>query len=462
VGQEYPQQGLSFDWTVLVAGFAVLFVCFTALTVVLAYYGAPHRVARRAERSPERSSGAARQAGALGLPLSAVTGIRFALEPGSGRNSVPVRSVILGAALAVVVMTTTVIFGASLNSLVQTPSLYGWNWTYMLSAGGGGGDIPARPAAQLLGRDHSVAAWSGAYFVTTKIDGLAVPSLGEVQGASVQPPLLSGHALTAKNQVVLGALTLGQLHKRLGDTVRVSRSTGTPVTLRIVGTATMPTIGESGEAHLEMGTGALFSSDLIPPVDRNPFNDPLTGPEDIFVTIRSGVDPSVALHSLQQMTGRLSNPANFGVAVLSVQRPAEIVNYRALGTTPAILAAALGTGVVAGLTLTLFASVRRRRHDLALLKTLGFSRTQLAATVRWQSIIAVTIGTAIGIPLGIVAGRTLWTFFAGDINAVPAPVVPAFTVILIAVGALLLATLVALLPGRMAARTPTALLLQTE
>jgi ABC-type antimicrobial peptide transport system permease subunit len=234
------------------------------------------------------------------------------------------------------------------------------------------------------------------------------------------------------------------------------------VTLRIVGTATMPTIGESGETHLEMGTGALFSSRLIPPIYRNPFNDPLTGPEDIFVTTRNGVDPSVALHSLEQMTGPLSNPSNFGVAVLAVQRPAEIVNYRALGTTPAILAAALGAGVVAGLTLTLFASVRRRRRDLALLKTLGFSHTQLASTVRWQSIVAVAIGTVVGVPLGIVAGRTLWNVFAGDINAVPAPAVPALTIIVIAVGALLLATLVALLPGRMAARTPTALLLQSE
>ena len=50
---------------------------------------------------------------------------------------------------------------------------------------------------------------------------------------------------------------------------------------------------------------------------------------------------------------------------------------------------------------TLTASVRRRRRDLALLKTLGFTRRQLAAAVSWQSTVPVAIGTALGVPLGI-------------------------------------------------------------
>jgi ABC-type lipoprotein release transport system permease subunit len=45
---------------------------------------------------------------------------------------------------------------------------------------------------------------------------------------------------------------------------------------------------------------------------------------------------------------------------------------------------------------------------------------------------------------------------------IPTPTVPALTVVLIAVGALVLANLVAALPGRIAARTPTALLLRSE
>ena len=143
-------------------------------------------------------------------------------------------------------------------------------------------------------------------------------------------------------------------------------------------------------------------------------------------------------------------------------RPAEIVNYRSMGTTPAILGVGLAVGAVVALGLTLVASVRRRRRDLALLKTLGFTQRQLAAAISWQSSISVVIGAVIGVPLGIVIGRVLWNLFAHEINAVPAPSVPVLTIVLIAVGAVLLANVVAAIPGRMAARTPTALVLRAE
>jgi ABC-type lipoprotein release transport system permease subunit len=162
------------------------------------------------------------------------------------------------------------------------------------------------------------------------------------------------------------------------------------------------------------------------------------------------------------MTGPLSNSYNFGVVVQSVLHPAEIVDYRSMGTTPAILGAALGAGALVALGLTLLASVRRRRRDLAVLKTLGFTRSQLAAVVAWQSNLAVVIGTLVGIPVGIAIGRVLWDLFAHEINAVPSPVIPAVPVTLVGLGALVLANVVAAVPGRIAARTPPALLLRTE
>jgi ABC-type lipoprotein release transport system permease subunit len=148
--------------------------------------------------------------------------------------------------------------------------------------------------------------------------------------------------------------------------------------------------------------------------------------------------------------------------VLPVQRPAEIVNYRSMGTMPAILAGGVAAGAVAALGLALVASVRRRRRDLALLKTLGFTRRQLAATLAWQSTVVAVMGLVVGIPLGIAVGRWLWIAFASELSAVPYPVVPAGEVALAAVAALALANLVAALPGRSAARTPAALLLRAE
>ena len=96
------------------------------------------------------------------------------------------------------------------------------------------------------------------------------------------------------------------------------------------------------------------------------------------------------------------------------------------------------------------------------MKALGFTQRQLAATVAWQSSVAVAIGIAVGVPLGIVLGRTLRDLFAHNIDVVPAPSVPGLSIFLISIGAIVLANLVAAAPGRIAARTPTAVLLRAE
>jgi ABC-type lipoprotein release transport system permease subunit len=149
-------------------------------------------------------------------------------------------------------------------------------------------------------------------------------------------------------------------------------------------------------------------------------------------------------------------------ALLSVQRPAEIVNYQSTGSTPTLLASGLAVGAVVALGLTLAASVRRRRRELALLKTLGFTQRQLAAAVAWQASVAALFGIVVGVPVGIAVGRWLWILFAHAIYAVPSPSVPVVHVALVVLGTLILANLSAVIPGRMAARTPTALVLRAE
>ena len=150
------------------------------------------------------------------------------------------------------------------------------------------------------------------------------------------------------------------------------------------------------------------------------------------------------------------------VDLLAAQRPAETANYRSMGAMPTVLAGGLAAGAVAALGLTLVASVRRRRRDFALLKTLGFTRRQIAAAVAWQSTVIVTAGLVIGVPLGIAGGRWLWLLFARQLSAVPDPVIPAVSITLAAAAALILANLVAAVPGQRAARTPTATVLRAE
>ena len=248
------------------------------------------------------------------------------------------------------------------------------------------------------------------------------------------------------------------------------------VVLRIVGTAALPTIGDNLGIHTSMSTGAYFSTAVVPAAVLNNYG-PISGPNALFVRMRPGVSAQAGLRSLQEVTYRLNADARSPqaeaaigdiakyfdpVTLLPVQRPAEIVNYKSMGAMPAVLAGGLAAGAVAGLGLALVATVRRRRRDFALLKTLGFTRRQLAGAVSWQSSVIAAVGLVIGVPLGVATGRWLWLLFARELSAVPDPTIPAGSIALAAVAALVLANLVAAVPGRQAARTPAALMLRAE
>jgi hypothetical protein len=483
VAPVYPDRGLSWDWTVLGFGVLVLTTILGGIAALLAYATAPHRVAFRPRLRPTSGARVVASAARVGLSAPGVVGVRMALEPGEGRAAVPVRSALLGSVLAVALVITTLTFGSSLHTLVSNPPLYGWNWTYILNpVGSGGGEVP-QVALTMLKHDKDVAAYSGASFNDLQVDGQEIPFLLENEGATVTPPILTGHGFQGGNEVVLGAATMAQLHKRLGENVTISYGTAAdapvyipPTRLRIVGTATFPAIGFASTVsdHTSMGTGVLIPFQVLPKtfvaaIDSGP--DPaLVGPNLVLVRIRTGAPPAAALASLDRIVAAADRAfaaapggaAGNAIVVQGVQRPAEIANYRTIGLTPTLLVTGLVLGAIAALTLTLVASVRQRRRDLALLKTIGFVRRQLAAAVAWQATTAAVVGIVIGIPLGIVVGRWLWDLFAEQINAVPYPTVSVPSVVLVALGTVLLANLVAALPARSAARTSTAVMLRAE
>jgi hypothetical protein len=471
----YHPAGIAFDWTVLGLGLLVLIGGLGATALALAYRGAPHRLASKTSIERPTGFGLLQKATSSGLSAPGAVGLRFALQPGRGRTSVPARSVLVGATLAVALVTTTLTFSSGLHTLVSRPALYGWNWNYALTSE----NVVPPQALAVLSRDHDVAAWSGYHNLSVQIDGQTVPALLGNNHATVAPPILSGHGIDGNDQIVLGPSTLALLHKRVGDTV--IGSFGTPNTaplyippfkLVIAGTATLPAIGGASDFadHPSMGTGAILS-DHVSPAFLNAAQEPdptLDGPGLVFVRLHDTVSSAAGLADMNRISGFSDkvfaadpNATGDSVEVLGVQHPAEIVNYQSTGATPVILAAGLGVGAVVALALTLMASVRRRRRDLALLKTLGFTSRQLSATIAWQASVIALIAAIIGVPVGIAAGRQLWTLFARSINAVPQPTVPA-SVILVAVGTLILINLVAAIPARIAARTPAALVLRSE
>ena len=105
---------------------------------------------------------------------------------------------------------------------------------------------------------------------------------------------------------------------------------------------------------------------------------------------------------------------------------------------------------------------RRHRRDLAVLKTLGFVRRQIALTVTWQASALVLVALLVGLPLGVAAGRWLWTRVADGLGVVAVPVVPLAAIALVVPAAFALSTLIAAIPAAMAARTRPAIALRAE
>lgn len=479
VRQVDPSPGVDFDWTVVAGGFATAVVALSAFAIIYAFISMRREATRAMAGTAEVSSRVVDRAARTGLPPAAVAGIRFAVVRSPGRDAVPIGSAFIGAVLAVVVLVTTVTFASDLSTLVSHPALYGWNWNYAIEEAGSGGKVPQNLSDRLLSHDKYVASWQGFGFANFQLDGVTVPGMLTTTHAAISPPIVSGHAIDGVDQVVLGGATLAELHKRLGDWVVATYGDRNdapdyvpPTRLRIVGIATFPAIGNSGTLHPSMGAGALVSNAIAPPAlnRANQSPDPLQdGKPIVVIRLRSRVRRTDAVASLVRITNTITraiqaDPQSGGGAfvLLSVQQPAEIINYKTMGATPAVLAIGLAVAASLALGLTLAASVRRRRKDLALLRSLGFVRRQLLAVVLWQASIAAVVGVLIGVPLGILSGRSLWNLFAREIYAVPHSTIPTVQIVYVIVGAIILANVVAALPGRIAAQTRIAPLLRAE
>lgn len=471
----YPDRGFDADWTVLALGSLALVALLLVAAGVGAALAAPHR--HPAQRARVGRPGLADAVFRWGLPPSTAVGARFALDAGRGRDGGSTRWVLVGAVTALLVVSATLTFGHSLQNLVAQPSLYGWNWDYAVQSSDGYGPVPQPTVHAVLHRTRGVTE-SGVWFSTLQLDGVEVPTLLASRNASVAPPIVTGHGVEGRNQLVLGASTLAQLHKHLGDTVAMRYVPGFPpkaIQLTIVGVATMPAIGIAEGLHSSMGVGAIV------PADNGRLTEMLgpqayagcNGPNMVLLSSNGSTSSAAVYRAAQDLATTASQvlakePTNsqncdgYQATVLAVQRPAQIVNYRSMGLTPFFLAIALAVGATIALGLTLVASVRRRRHELAILKAIGFRPAQLQWSVVWQAGIVAVVGIVIGVPLGLALGRWLWTLFAEEIGAVPAPVVPTLSVAAAGLIALLLAICLSAVPGRIAARTPAAAALNPE
>jgi hypothetical protein len=483
VRQLDPVRGVQFDAAVLLGGALVLGVLLIGLLAKMSW-----RKARLQADAPlPRPSGITRAVAAL--PNVAATGVRFALEPAPGRRRSAVRANLAGTAVAVVVVVTAAVFGASLDGLVSHPDRYGWDWDVLIQNQAGYGSFltSASPAAfhggdgeldRLMDSEHGVAGWSTFGFAQLLIDGQIVPVLGlTTHRGSVEPPTASGRTLDASkpyqlamsntdvpDQIELGAATLRQLNKQVGDTVSVGTG-GATRRLTVVGIVTLPSIGVGLTDHVSLGTGAMLAESTLLSVEG--LHSLNTSPEATIAALPSavvfdmdrGVRPASVVRSIVDADPGASPGGDYQLPRVLA---ASIVNASQMSGQPLALALALGVAVLVSLSAAVATSARRRRRELAVLQTLGMTRYQLRGIIACQTLTLLLVAEAVGLPLGIVAGRWAWAGFATSLGVVPTTVLPVASfivgpVVLLAAGAVLTS-----LPRFYPAGTSTAESLRTE
>jgi len=143
-------------------------------------------------------------------------------------------------------------------------------------------------------------------------------------------------------------------------------------------------------------------------------------------------------------------------------KPSDLVDLGRVGGLPSVIAGLLALMAIATLAHALFSAARRRRRELAILKVLGFRRRQVSAAIAWQATVVAALGVVIGVPLGVALGRWGWQAFAHQLGVPDAPVTPLLAMLAVAVLAVVVAFLTALIPARVAGRTPPAVALRAE
>jgi hypothetical protein len=430
-----PERGrVRLDATAIVVGSSVVLVCLVTLCAV-----AGHRAARAGTRDPRRASSIpGRLAAALGrsgLPTPATAGVRMALSRHTPTSPVPVRATLGTAIAAVVVAVLALTFQQSAAHLLHTPRLYGQTWDYETYNGD-----PTPKEDRAAARDPAVRDLAVGFAGPLQVDDQSVGTraIGDREGR-VEPTVLEGRAPRAVDEALLGTKSLEALHRHIGDVITVRGPRGA-VRLRIVGRGVM-----ASDKWTEVGQGLWMRLSALKQID------PKAPSGAALIGLRPGAGRAAATRRLDRI---------YGGSMIS--RPQEISDLGRVHGAPAVVGAGFGVAAAAALGHLLVTSVRRRRRDLAIFKTLGFTRSQVQATVAWQATTIAAIGVLVGLPLGLALGRFGWNVYAHDLGVASEPVVPVGPATLVVPAAIVLANVVAALPAWRAAATRPAVVLRAE
>jgi ABC-type lipoprotein release transport system permease subunit len=368
----------------------------------------------------------------------------MAFDRGRGRTAVPVRPALVGTAASIGGIVAVLTFSAGLQRLTTNPARYGFGWDVQVVDPGVGRD--PRLLRDLERNPDIEAVALGLFRLSLVVEGRPVNATGirPIDG-DVFTTIIEGRPARGADEIVLGGDTLDRLDRRVGDIVRADGPAGSRRFL-IVGRGVFP----SPDDPLPFADGAALTAGGVTSLG---LADATVG--DSFTQYLVRWTPEVDRDAARTRLAR-------NYELIESSAPPEIERLTQVDELPRVLAGFLALLAVLAVGHALLTGVQRRRHDFAVLKTLGFVSRQLSAAVAWQASALAVVGLMLGIPLGLVAGRWSWALVARGIGVATDPAMPAIALVLAVPAALLVANVVAFVPARMAARTNPAVTLRAE
>jgi FtsX-like permease family len=431
---------------------ALVLVTGAVLVVAMVTAAAWFPVARQFARSRRHASQAvSRGRGPVQswLGPSAAAGAGITLTGGRGGRALPTGAALASVAAAMAGVVAAVGLIRSMDGLQRSPEQFGVTWDLSIPGGLDGAtrdpldgaleaiasDPAVEAAAGIVGTDVSIGAdveWVHAFEPLPGVDGV------------VSPVITAGRAPAAIDEIALGSITMAARDLTIGDTVDIAHTVSGSASMRmtVVGTTIINDTFEESPGRGGVVTPAWIER-FAPEVSPGPY----------VVRLAQGADAEQFQAELQR---------RFGVPVDGPVQQGAIRNVARIRQVPVLLAAVVVVLAMASFAHALVLTVRRQRSTLAVLKSLGFQRRHVRAVVAWHATFLAAFAAAVGVPLGIIAGRWGWRLIAERLGVAAGPVTPLVAVWLAVAGALVLANAIASYPGWRASRVPIAEALRAE
>jgi ABC-type antimicrobial peptide transport system permease subunit len=445
-----PSPGRHADLTVLIAGLVVLPLLVAAGAVVASWSAS--RSFGTASRG--RSSAIAGLVARAGAPIPVTVGTSFALDRGRGTQAVPVIPALLGAVVGVLGVVGALTFADGVNDAAAHPERFGQVSELQTFLGFNSEDfVPTDDVLGALADDPDVVAVNDTRQGVLESGAVDLPAfVMDPVDAPLPIVVLEGSLPARTDEVTLSTQTAEDIGAGVGDRIELSgsRSSGSYLV--------------SGIAFVLEGSHNSYDSGAW--VRADTYEELIEGFK--FHTAEVAIRPGADLEVVMQRVGAavaevLGAPPEAASEIVEVRTPpSRLAELREIRRLPLLLAGFLALLAIAAVGHALATAVRRRRHDLAVLRAVGITRWQSRATVLVQALLLTLVGLTIGVPAGSALGRTLWRSVADTTPIDYVPPVALWALVLVAPVALLAAGLLAAWPSHRAASMRVAHVLRTE